>query len=97
MCYSIHTKIKNLIVKKTKRDGIVFTPSQLANAINLNRSVISKLIHENPYKRVLNPKIDTLVKIVVFFQNDGFDITLDELVGMKSNNLKLCNCKGKDL
>ncbi len=82
---SIRVEIKRLIREKTKRDKINFTSSQLANELNVPRSVIQRLIHDDPNKRVLNPKIDTLLKIVQFFRSDGFDVTIEDLLGVRKN------------
>lgn len=78
---SIHTVLKNLIEEKSNRDAVKFTSSQLANALCMPRSMITKLTHPIHSKRVVNPRIDTLLKIVDFFRQDGFDITIDHLLG----------------
>ncbi|TAK74012.1 MAG: hypothetical protein EPO11_07485 [Gammaproteobacteria bacterium] len=51
------------------------------------RSMITKLIHPDESKRVLNPRVDTLLKIVEFFKTDGFNITVDDLLGVKSSSI----------
>lgn len=81
---SIHLVIMELIRQKSLRDNINFNGSQLAAAINVERSIISRLIHPDPQKRITNPKIDTLIKIVDFFRSDGFDIKVDDLLSTKS-------------
>lgn len=43
-------------------------------------SVLLRLIHLEPTKRVNNPRIDTLYKIVEFFKLDGFNITVNDLL-----------------
>ncbi|WP_218813355.1 S24 family peptidase [Rickettsiella endosymbiont of Dermanyssus gallinae] len=65
---------------KSTRDGINFTLYQLAKMLNMPHSVLLKLIHHHPSKRVKNPRIDTLSKIVEFFKTDGFDITINDLL-----------------
>lgn len=80
---SIHLVLKELIEEKSKRDQIKFTSSQLANALCMPRSMITKLTHPDLSKRVLNPRVDTLLKIVEFFRKDGFSITIDDLLGTK--------------
>ncbi len=82
----IHIGLKKLLEQKSERDCASFTMYQLAKAINMPYSIISKLINPNPSKRVNNPRIDTLHRIVSFFQNDGFDVTIDDLLsGFKTN------------
>lgn len=65
---------------KSKRDGANFTLYQLAKALNIAHSVLFRLIHEHSNKRVNNPRIDTLIKIVNFFQLDGFNVTFNDLL-----------------
>lgn len=86
--HSISTALIKLIEQKTKLDKVEFTASQLAEAIEVSRSVITRLIHKSQDKCVTNPRIFTLIKIVQYFKNQGLDITLDELVGIKSDELK---------
>lgn len=76
----IHAAIKKLIEQKTKRDRSVFTVSQLAKALDMPHSILVRLIHADPKKRVNNPRIDTLTRIVDFFRSDGFDICVDDLL-----------------
>lgn len=80
---AIHIALKDLINKKSKRDNIKFTSYQLASALAMPRSIITKLTHPDESKRISNPRIETLVKIVDFFRNDGFDITIEDLLGFK--------------
>ncbi|OGT35643.1 MAG: hypothetical protein A3F11_06980 [Gammaproteobacteria bacterium RIFCSPHIGHO2_12_FULL_37_14] len=83
---NIHLVLRDLIDRKTKRDQKNFTIYQLAKAINVPHSILVKLMHADPTKRVCNPRIDTLSKIIDFFRNDGFDIAIDDLLsGIKSN------------
>lgn len=84
---SIHVALKSLIEEKSKRDQINFTSSQLANALSMPRSMITKLTHTDHTKRVINPRIDTLLKIVDFFRDDGFNITVDDLLGKKEKSV----------
>jgi transcriptional regulator with XRE-family HTH domain len=65
---------------KSLRDGKDFSIYQLAKAINIPHSIIVKLLHSDPSKRVSNPRIDTLAKIVDFFKSDGFQVTIDDLI-----------------
>lgn len=82
----IHTTLQELIDRKSMRDGKIFTIYQLAKAINMPHSILIKLIHDNPNKRVKNPRTDTLTRIVNFFKQDGFNITIDELLtGFRSS------------
>lgn len=90
---TIHVILKKLIEEKSRRDKIKFTGGQLANALNMPRSVITKLTHQDQSKRVENPRIDTLLKIVEFFKADGFEITLDDLLGTKKIKVRVQNQK----
>jgi hypothetical protein len=76
----IHLVLKDLIDQKSKRDHSHFNLCQLARAIDMPHSILSKLTHEDPARRVSNPRIETLSRIVNFFRRDGFDITIDELM-----------------
>ena len=71
--------IRQLIAQKAARDGSNFNISQLAKALDMPHSILVKLLHLDPAKRVTNPRIDTLVKIVDFFRQEGFGLTLDDL------------------
>lgn len=83
---NIHTVLRDLINQKTKKDRKNFTIYQLAKAINVPHSILVKLMHTDPDKRVCNPRVDTLTKIIDFFRNDGFDIAIDDLLsGIKIN------------
>lgn len=87
---NIHLVLKDLIDRKSKRDHSTFSLSALAKAINMPHSILSKLMHEDPSRRVSNPRLDTLCKIVHFFKKDGFNITLDELLeGLKQPPLEI--------
>ena len=79
---TIHTVLKDLIEAKSKRDGIKFTSYQLANALAMPRSIITKLTHPNESKRINNPRIETLMRIVDFFRKDGFNLTIEDLLGI---------------
>jgi hypothetical protein len=81
---SIHVTLKRLIDEKSVRDDVKFTACQLAAALDMPRSMITKLTHADKSKRVSNPRVDTLIKIAEFFRADGFDVTLDDLIGIKS-------------
>ncbi len=64
----IHLTLKTLMQMKSERDGINFTLYQLAKALNMPHSILSRLVHSQPSKRVNNPRIDTLSKIVDFLK-----------------------------
>lgn len=84
---SIHLVLRELIEEKSKRDQIKFTSAQLANALCMPRSMITKLTHPDESKRVINPRIDTLLKIVEFFRSDGFSITINDLLGITTKSI----------
>lgn len=86
---SIHIALKKLIEEKSKRDNTLFTASQLAAALGMPRSMISKLTHQDEGKRVINPRIDTLLKIVDFFNADGFQISLETLLGIELKTIDI--------
>jgi len=71
--------IRQLIAQKAARDGSNFNLSQLAKALNMPHSILVKLLHLDPAKRVTNPRIETLIKIVDFFRQEGFAVSLDNL------------------
>ena len=75
----LHLTLRELIDLKSRRDGKIFTIYQLAKAINMPHSILIKLTHQDPTKRVNNPRIDTLTKIIDFFKSDGFAVTIDSL------------------
>ncbi|OGT67603.1 MAG: hypothetical protein A3J38_10150 [Gammaproteobacteria bacterium RIFCSPHIGHO2_12_FULL_45_9] len=77
---NLHRTLRALMDQKTQRDHTPFTIYQLAKAIQMPHSILVKLMHEDPKKRVHNPRIDTLTRIVNFFKQDGFPITLDALL-----------------
>lgn len=81
---AIHSALKQLIDLKSKRDHSHFSLSQLARAIDMPHSILSKLTHEDPARRVSNPRVDTLSKIVDFFKRDGFEVTIDALLGKQA-------------
>lgn len=84
---NIHTSLKTLLELKSARDKSEFTIYKLAKALSMRHSILVKLMHEDPSKRVANPRIDTLEKIVKYFREDGFDITLDDIInGLKKTN-----------
>ena len=72
--------IRRLIAQKAARDGSNFNVSQLAKAVNMPHSILVKLLHLDPAKRVTNPRIETLIKIVDFFRQEGFTVSLDDLL-----------------
>lgn len=84
----LHITLRELIRRKSKRDRFEFTIYQLANELDMPRSMLVRLMHTDPEKRVHNPRIDTLAKIVEFFKTDGFNITIDELLyGFKDHSV----------
>ncbi len=82
---SIYQVISELITMKTTHDGASFTNAQLANAIDVPRSSICRLLHPDTTKRVTNPTVEMLLKIVHFFREDGFDVTMDHLLGFRQS------------
>ena len=76
----IHITLRTLMKMKSTRDGANFTLYRLAKSLKMPHSVLLKLIHLEPAKRVNNPRIDTLHKIVEFFKLDGFNITVNDLL-----------------
>lgn len=86
----IHLTLKALMQMKSERDGTNFTLYQLAKALNMPHSILSRLVHSQPSKRVNNPRIDTLFKIVEFFKTDGFNITVNDLLlGFKKDTVNI--------
>lgn len=85
----IHLTLRTLMQMKSARDGVNFTLYRLAKSLNMPHSVLLRLIHLEPTKRVNNPRIDTLYKIVEFFKLDGFNITVNDLLMGLSNELEI--------
>ncbi|MGE3920968.1 MAG: S24 family peptidase [Gammaproteobacteria bacterium] len=84
----IHIALKALMARKSLRDQMNFTIYQLAKAINMPHSILLRLLHPDPSKRVNNPRIDTLMRIVEFFKADGFNVTIDDLLnGVSANKI----------
>jgi hypothetical protein len=82
---NIHFSLRRLIELKCQKDNSDFTIYKLAQNLSMPHSVLIKLMHEHPEKRVNNPRIETLDKIVTFFRKDGFNITIDDLLhGIKN-------------
>lgn len=79
---TINFVLSDLIYKKSQRDGVRFTSSKLASALDLPRSSITRLMHPDKKKRITNPAIGTLVKIVEFFKADGINISIEDFVGI---------------
>lgn len=88
---AIHITLKKLIEAKALRDNIKFTACQLAEALNMPRSMITKLTHFDKSKRVTNPRIDTLMKIVDYFRADGFNVTIEDLIGREIKTIDIKN------
>lgn len=80
---SIYAVLNNLIEQKSKRDNMKFTSAQLAHAIHVKRSIVQRLLHPDIGKRVTNPKIETLIKIVEYFRSQGFDVSIDSFLVTK--------------
>jgi len=80
--FSIHlaSSINDLMGLKSQREQKKFTMYQLAKAIDMPHSMLIKLLHADLTKRVLNPRVETLAKIVRFFQEDGFNVTIDDII-----------------
>lgn len=76
----IHLTLRTLMEMKSARDGANFTLYRLAKSLKMPHSVLLRLIHLEPAKRVNNPRIDTLHKIVEFFKLEGFNITVNDLL-----------------
>jgi hypothetical protein len=74
----IYFMLRELLDLKSRRDGKIFTPSQLAKSIAMPHSVIIKLLHPDPTKRVNNPRIDTLIKIIEYFKAEGIMVKNDD-------------------
>lgn len=73
--------LNTLIKLKSKRDNAKFTAYKLSKEIDVDRSLIQRILKGE----VESPRLDTLMKITKFFVDDGFALTIDELVGWKSN------------
>lgn len=80
---SIQRAISTLIEEKAKRDNIKFNQAKLADEIGVSRSIISRLLQKDPNKKrvTTNPPVDLLIKITDYFRGQGFNITLDDLLG----------------
>lgn len=85
----LHEAISNLLKLKSERDRIEFTCNKLANAIGVPASVLTRLTHPDPEKRVNDPRINTLLKIVDFFRTDGFNVSLDTLLGIQAQGVEI--------
>ena len=48
----------------------------------MRHSILARLIHPDPKKRVTNPRIETLNKILEFFKSEGFTVSIDDFFGM---------------
>ena len=64
--------LKKLIELKSIRDNVTFTASKLAKAIDVDRSLIQRILKG----KVQNPRIDTLIKITI---SEDFSLTVDDL------------------
>lgn len=88
--------ILHLIKQKSARDGTVFSKRALAEAIGVNISMISRTTNEDLSKRSI-PNIPLLIKIVQFFKDDGFNITIDDLLNFQPNKLYFNHQSGESL
>lgn len=83
---NISSSLRQLIKLKSVKDGVPFTINKLATALNMPHSILFKLMHTDSEKRITNPKIETLSRIVSFFKSEGFNITIDDLLyGINAN------------
>ncbi len=73
---ALSVSLRNLIERKSKRDNRTFTAYQLAKCLAVDRSLILRILSGE----VPHPRIDTILKILDFFVQDGFKLSLDELV-----------------
>jgi hypothetical protein len=86
----IHLTLKKLMALKSEKDGVQFSIYQLAKQLDMPHSMLVKLMHQEPIKRVSNPRVETLAKIVAFFKAEGFDITIDDLLaGLSSREINV--------
>ena len=67
--------LQKLIELKSIRDNVAFTASKLAKAIDVDRSLIQRILKG----KVQNPRIDTLIKITQYFVDEDFSLTVDDL------------------
>lgn len=77
---NIRPTLQDLLNRKSQRDRKPFTLYQLAKLIDMPHSILIKLAHEDSSKRVNNPRIETLSKVVKFFIEDGFSVSLDDFL-----------------
>ncbi len=77
---NLHIKLSELISAKSRRDKKKFSIMQLSKALDMPHSILVKLCHPDPEKRVLNPRIKTLQRIIEYFQQDGFNVTIADLI-----------------
>lgn len=82
---SIYQVINQLMAMKSDIDGCCFTGAKLANAIDVPRSSICRLLHPDEAKRITNPTVEMLLKILNFFRDEGFDVTMDHLLGFRQS------------
>ena len=76
----LQLSLQQLMTMKSRRDDKKFTIYQFAKELGMPHSMLVKLLHADPEKRVHNPRIETLARIVAFFNRDGFQITIDDLL-----------------
>ena len=85
---SLADALNELITAKQLKDNKKFTASQLAKAIAVDRSLIQRILTGE----VNNPTVNTLIKIVNFFVEDGFNLRLDDLIPLRKS---LVNVQGQ--
>lgn len=88
---SLYGAINRLLKLKSERDGIDFNCNKLANAIGVPASVVFRLIHPDSEKRVNDPRVNTLLKIVNFFREDGFNVSFDALLGIQEHGINIAD------
>jgi transcriptional regulator with XRE-family HTH domain len=77
---NIYFALQDAISRKAARDNKKITAYQLAKAIGIPHSILVKILHHDPKKRVKNPQISTLTKIIDYFQADGFNLSIDGIL-----------------
>ncbi len=87
---NLHIKLSELISAKSRRDQKKFSIMQLSKALDMPHSILVKLCHHDPEKRVVNPRIKTLQRIIDYFQKDGFNVTIADLIA-NDNEMSFIN------
>lgn len=79
----IRDQILNLIKLKSDRDRVDFSLKSLADAIKISSSIFYKLLRDDEAKKTKYISKNVLKKITDYFQSEGFNISLDEILGSK--------------